>query len=169
MLQACKYGAACTRKNPAHFKEFSHPAAIVLDSPGDHAPHKRHRDDDDDDDDVDYHSSATKKNVCFLEGKTICFSGGLAGMVRRVCAEKASALGAIVVDSVTKKLDILFVGLNILITMINIMETIGASPGSKLDKAKDLGVRVMSESDFTAILDGTFSDGNFSTGNVLTN
>ncbi|KAJ9441857.1 DNA ligase [Diplonema papillatum] len=28
-LPACKYGAACTRKNPTHFAEFSHPSALA--------------------------------------------------------------------------------------------------------------------------------------------
>lgn len=28
--RACKYGAKCTRKNPVHFKQFSHPTAANL-------------------------------------------------------------------------------------------------------------------------------------------
>ncbi|KAH3767555.1 DNA ligase [Pelomyxa schiedti] len=79
-----------------------------------------------------------------ISGKTVCFSGGLAGMVRRVCKEKALNLGAFVSDTLTKKVDILF---------------IGDTPGSKLDRARDLGIKVMTEDDFKAILEGSFTEG----------
>eukprot|EP01105_Mastigella_eilhardi_P019799 TRINITY_DN4674_c0_g1_i1.p1 TRINITY_DN4674_c0_g1~~TRINITY_DN4674_c0_g1_i1.p1 ORF type:complete len:654 (+),score=153.97 TRINITY_DN4674_c0_g1_i1:118-2079(+) len=113
-LPPCKYGAACTRKNPAHFAEFSH---------------------------HDGAAAPAAASCNYLAGKTACFSGGLAGMVRRVCKEKAEALGAHVVDGVNKTTDILFVG---------------NAPGSKLVKAQELGVEVLDEEDFKAILEGTF-------------
>jgi DNA ligase (NAD+) len=61
-------------------------------------------------------------------------------MTRSEAKEHAEALGAQVVDSVSKRLDFLVTG---------------DDPGSKLDKATSLGVRVLSEDEFLTILKGT--------------
>jgi DNA ligase (NAD+) len=75
-----------------------------------------------------------------LTDKTICFTGTLSSMTRSEAKERAEALGAQVVDSVSKRLDFLVTG---------------DDPGSKLDKATSFGVRVLSEDEFLAILKGT--------------
>ena len=75
-----------------------------------------------------------------LSDKTICFTGTLSSMTRSEAKEHAEALGAQVVDSVSKRLDFLVTG---------------DDPGSKLDKATSLGVRVLSEDEFLTILKGT--------------
>jgi len=72
-----------------------------------------------------------------LSNKSICFSGTLISMPRLEAKASAEALGARVVDSVSKKLDILVTG---------------DEPGSKLDKARTLGVQILSEQEFLAIL-----------------
>jgi DNA ligase (NAD+) len=51
----------------------------------------------------------------------------------------AEAAGANVASGVSKKLDALIVG---------------ADPGSKLDKARSLGIRVLDEEEFLALLKG---------------
>jgi len=68
-----------------------------------------------------------------LSGKTICFTGTLASMTRPQARAVAESLGAKVVDSVTKKLDILVAG---------------ADPGSKVDKARQLNIEILNEKRF---------------------
>ncbi|MCK7474514.1 MAG: hypothetical protein MZV49_15310 [Rhodopseudomonas palustris] len=72
-----------------------------------------------------------------LSNKSICFSGTLTSMPRLEAKASAETLGARVVDSVSKKLDILVTG---------------EDPGSKLDKARTLGVQILSEQEFLEIL-----------------
>ena len=71
-----------------------------------------------------------------LAGKTLLFTGTLS-MPRRQAEAMAEEAGGDIVGSVSKKLDYLVVG---------------AAPGSKLDKARGLGVRVLTEEEFTEIL-----------------
>ncbi|MDL2317107.1 NAD-dependent DNA ligase LigA, partial [Desulfovibrio sp. OttesenSCG-928-A18] len=66
-------------------------------------------------------------------GKTIVFTGALASMSRSEAARLAEAAGADVLSGVSRKLDLLVVG---------------EEPGSKLEKARALGVRVLSEAEF---------------------
>jgi DNA ligase (NAD+) len=75
-----------------------------------------------------------------LYGKTICFTGTLTSMTRSEAKERAEALGAQVVDSVSRRLDFLVTG---------------ADPGSKLDKATTLGLKILSEGEFLEILKET--------------
>lgn len=63
-------------------------------------------------------------------GKTVVITGTLASFSRHDLQEKLRALGATVTDSVSKNTDILIVGQN---------------PGSKLDKARALGVQTWDE------------------------
>jgi DNA ligase (NAD+) len=71
-----------------------------------------------------------------LAGKTLLFTGTLS-MPRGKATELAEAAGADVVSGVSRKLDYLVVG---------------ADPGSKLDKARSLGVMVLDEREFLALL-----------------
>ncbi|MDR1855608.1 MAG: NAD-dependent DNA ligase LigA [Desulfovibrio sp.] len=73
-----------------------------------------------------------------LAGKTILFTGTLS-MPRSEASAMAEAAGALPVGGVSKKLDILVVGEN---------------PGSKLTKARDLGITILDEAAFRAMLGG---------------
>ncbi len=74
-----------------------------------------------------------------ISGKTIVITGSLSSMTReeakRVIQEKGGIFGA----SVTKKTDLVVVG---------------ESPGSKLEKAKELGVKTVSEKEFLEMIKG---------------
>lgn len=72
-----------------------------------------------------------------LEGVRLLFTGSLASMPRSEAQRLAESAGGIVVGSVSKKLDMLVTG---------------ADPGSKLDKARALGVRIVEEDAFFAML-----------------
>jgi len=74
-----------------------------------------------------------------LSGKTIVITGTLS-RPRDVIKEELIALGAKVTGSVSKKTDYLLAG---------------EESGSKLDKARELGVRVLSERDFAALIAGS--------------
>jgi len=65
-----------------------------------------------------------------LEGKTFVFTGTLTSMSRDMAKEKVGTLGGKVTGNVSQKTDYLVVGEN---------------PGSKLDKAEKLGVKVLEE------------------------
>lgn len=65
-----------------------------------------------------------------ISGKTVVFTGRLSTMTRKQAESAATALGAHVTDTVTKNTDYLVAG---------------EDAGSKLDKARKLGVTVMTE------------------------
>ena len=77
-----------------------------------------------------------------LQGKKILFTGTLS-MPRGKAKQLAEAAGAVVLGSVSKKLDILVVG---------------EDPGSKLEKAKVLHVTIMQESKFISLLEKSNED-----------
>ena len=72
-----------------------------------------------------------------LSGKTVVFTGTLTTMTRNEAKSKALAVGAKVSGSVSSQTDYVVAGEN---------------AGSKLSKAKELGVKVISEEDFNAMI-----------------
>ena len=72
-----------------------------------------------------------------LAGKSFVLTGTLEGTTREEAKHKIESVGGRVMSSVSKKTDYLVVG---------------ADPGSKLEKAKKLGVRVLDESGFRVLL-----------------
>lgn len=72
-----------------------------------------------------------------IAGKTVVFTGTLTTMTRNEAKARAESLGAKVAGSVSAKTDYV---------------VIGADAGSKADKAQALGVTVLSEEDWTALI-----------------
>ena len=81
--------------------------------------------------------SAKKAAALALAGKTFVLTGTLPSMTREEATEKIEALGGHVTGSVSKKTDYVLAG---------------AEPGSKFDKAKELGVKIIDEAEFRKIL-----------------
>lgn len=81
--------------------------------------------------------TVTKKTTTPLAGLTFVLTGTLESLSRDEAKEKLISLGAKVAGSVSKKTSYVVVG---------------ADPGSKLDKAEELGVPVLEESEFLKML-----------------
>ena len=80
----------------------------------------------------------TKKTISNkLEGKSIIFTGTLKTMTRQEAKARAEELGAKVVGSISAKTDMIVVGEN---------------SGSKLKKAEEFGVKILTEDDWLKIL-----------------
>ena len=74
-----------------------------------------------------------------LEGKSFVFTGGLANRSREEAGEIVKQHGGTVVSSVSKKTSYVVVG---------------TDPGSKYEKAKELGVPILSEAEFEKLIAG---------------
>lgn len=74
-----------------------------------------------------------------LKDKAFVFTGGLVGFTREEAGDEVVARGGRLSDSVGAKTDYVVAG---------------EKPGSKLEKARQLGVRILSEEDFQALLKG---------------
>jgi DNA ligase (NAD+) len=72
-----------------------------------------------------------------LTGKTVVLTGSLSSMTREEAKAAVAAAGGRVTSSVSKKTDLVIVG---------------ADPGSKRDRALELGVRVIDEREFRKLL-----------------
>lgn len=83
-------------------------------------------------------SEGADESVRPLQGLKVRFTGSLTRMRRTEAEDMARAAGANIASGVTKSLDLLVVG---------------GKPGSKLEKARKLGIRVMEEADFFAMLE----------------
>jgi DNA ligase (NAD+) len=80
---------------------------------------------------------ATKAAELPLAGKTFVLTGKLPSMTREEATEKIEALGGHVTGSVSKKTDYVLAG---------------AEPGSKFDKAKELGVKIIDDVELRKML-----------------
>jgi DNA ligase (NAD+) len=69
-------------------------------------------------------------------GKTVVLTGSLSGLTREQARARLEALGAKVVGTVSNKTDFLVAG---------------EAAGSKLDKARELGVRVLTPDEFDVL------------------
>ena len=84
---------------------------------------------------IQYSSNKIKESP--LTGKTIVLTGTLNNFTRDEATLKLEELGAIVTKSVSKNTDYVLAG---------------ESAGSKLSKANQLGVKILSEDDFLKLL-----------------
>jgi len=87
--------------------------------------------------DVDDRAAAEAPGPKPLAGKVFVITGTLAAMTRDEARELLEGLGAEVGSSVTRKTTGLVVG---------------DSPGSKLDRARELGVRIIGEREFLKLV-----------------
>jgi DNA ligase (NAD+) len=72
-----------------------------------------------------------------LAGKTFLFTGALKAFGRDEARDLVESMGAMTASSISKKVDFL---------------VIGKDPGSKFDKAKELGIKILTEEEFRKMI-----------------
>ena len=82
-------------------------------------------------------SSEKKMYSRSLENKTFVLTGSLESVTCEQAKEKIFSLGGKVVSSISKSTDFVVVG---------------SSPGTKYDRAKKLGVKILTEKEFKKLL-----------------
>jgi len=87
---------------------------------------------------LNFKSQKKKETASFFTDKTFVLTGSLSKFSREEASEKIIALGGKVTSSVSKKTDYVLTG---------------ESAGSKLDKAKSLGIKILSEEEFLNYLE----------------
>jgi len=86
---------------------------------------------------VEIESQKSKVKSQKLKGLTFVLTGSLETMTREEAKEKIRILGGEISESVSKKTDFVICG---------------KEPGSKLEKAKQLGLKMLNEQDFLKLL-----------------
>jgi len=86
---------------------------------------------------LNFESRAERRGARPLAGKTFVLTGTLAGMARDEAIEIIEGLGGKVTSSVSSKTDYL---------------VIGESPGSKLDKARQMNITTLNEQEFLKLI-----------------
>jgi DNA ligase (NAD+) len=84
-------------------------------------------------------AEAAKSRTGALSGKTVVVTGSLENFTRQQAQQAIKDAGGKASSSVSKKTDFVLAG---------------AEPGSKLDKARELGVTVIDERQFMKMLSG---------------
>lgn len=135
---ACKYGDDCIRKNPEHFKEFSHPKGFKIPSSKpakkkveveDSPPKKKAK----------AEPKKTKKGSQVFSGMSICLTGGLPGLVRKEAQALIAKYGGKACAGISK----------------NVTHVVASDPSagsSKLQKAEELGIEIMDDAWFMELL-----------------
>jgi DNA ligase (NAD+) len=72
-----------------------------------------------------------------LAGKTFVFTGALKSFGRDEARDVVASMGGLTASSISKKVDFVVVG---------------EDPGSKLDKAKELGIKTLTEEEFKKMI-----------------
>lgn len=88
----------------------------------------------------DYEIVASERNI--LQGKKVIFTGSLMNLSRAEAKNQAESYGAKVVNTVSNNTDLVIVGEN---------------AGSKLKKAQELGIKIISEAEWIDLIEGKIS------------
>jgi len=136
---ACKYGSDCIRKNPEHFKQFSHPKGFKIPD----FKHAKKKADGDDGSPKKKAKAEPKKAKAkggqVFAGMSICLTGGLPGLVRKEAQALICKYGGKACNGISK----------------NVTHVVASDPSagsSKLQKAEDLGIEVMDDAWFMGLL-----------------